>query len=171
MLAFNSFSSDRSWCEHDNRHAGDGNRRVAAVSPPSRSPGCNYQTLINRMLPLVRKPMYHSFGMRSCWCISVIISVLFLSVDGAADSVIKGHAHAAGSAHQFDNGAGATPDNTSDTEANGDHCERCCHGHTAGITAQVAAIMTAFATGDNEPGRSPHVRNFAQAPPSPPPNA
>jgi len=33
--------------------------------------------------------------MRSFWCITVMISVLFMSVDGAADSVIKGHAHGA----------------------------------------------------------------------------
>ena len=109
--------------------------------------------------------------MRSFWCISVMISVLFMSVEGAADIVIKGHSHADGPVHQLDGSESTKPDPNSDTEGNSDHCERCCHGHTASITAQVAAIKTPFATGDHQLGRSPHVRNFAQAPPTPPPNA
>lgn len=108
--------------------------------------------------------------MRSFWSIAVMISVLFMSVDGAADTAINGHAHGDGAYHQ-DNDHPAHPDQTSDTEGAGDHCERCCHGHTAGITSQVAAIKTPFVAGSHEPSRSPRVRNVAKAPPTPPPTA
>ena len=97
-----------------------------------------------------------------------MISVLFLSVDGAADSVIAGHAHGSGAIHATDN---PEPNSAPDSELDGDHCERCCHGHTPGISATTASEKTPFAIADHRAGRSAYVRNFAQAPPTPPPNA
>jgi hypothetical protein len=106
--------------------------------------------------------------MRSFWCITVMISVLFMSVDGAADSVIKGHAHGDGATHVADNIESNPP---GDTEPDSDHCERCCHGHSASISVTVAEVTAPFVTADQHTGRSGYVRNFAQAPPTPPPNA
>ena len=103
--------------------------------------------------------------MRSFWCILVILSVFYMSVDAAADSVSKGHAHGGEAAHLLDDSL----DEKSDAES--DHCERCCHGHTASITAPVASATSPFTSSDHIAGRSVHVRNFAQAPPTPPPNA
>ena len=109
--------------------------------------------------------------MRSFWCISVMISVLFMSVDGAADSVTRGHAHGDAAKHSAALLEPAEADHTSDTDPDTDHCERCCHGHSAGISATVASATTPFMRSDHGAGRSAFVRNFAQAPPTPPPNA
>ena len=56
--------------------------------------------------------------MRSFWCILVILSVFYMSVDAAADSVSKGHAHGGEAAHLLDDSL----DEKSDAE--NDHCER-----------------------------------------------
>ena len=106
--------------------------------------------------------------MKSFWCILVMVSVLMMSVDGAADSVTKGHAHGGDAAHVLDGGDAKT---TSSSEADGDHCERCCHGHTASVTASVTAATTPYSKSQHALGRSANLRSFAQAPPTPPPNA
>jgi hypothetical protein len=96
-----------------------------------------------------------------------MISVLFMSVDGAADTVINGHAHADSGALQVDDGTSASL--TTDTDD--DHCERCCHGHSASITAQMTVTKAQFVVCSHPLSRSVLLRNFAQAPPTPPPNA
>ena len=106
--------------------------------------------------------------MKFFWCISVMISVLFMSVDGAADSVTEGHAHGDGAIHVTDNLASDPP---SDTDPDSDHCEQCCHGHSASMSATLASVTTPFVTADQRTSRSAYVRNFAQAPPTPPSNA
>lgn len=106
--------------------------------------------------------------MKFFWCISVMISVLFMSVDGAADSVTEGHAHGDGAIHVADNLESNPP---IDTEPDDDHCERCCHGHSTSISVTVAEVTAPFVAVDQRTGRSGYVRNFAQAPPTPPPNA
>ncbi len=108
--------------------------------------------------------------MRSFWCILVMISVLVMSVDGAADSVTKGHAHGGDAAHLLD-GSDDHQTSSSEAEADVDHCERCCHGHTASVTATVAAAITPYSKSEHARSRFVYVRNFAQAPPTPPPNA
>ena len=106
--------------------------------------------------------------MRSFWCILVMVSMLVMSVDGAADSVTTGHAHGGDAAHSLHD---SDTNTTSSSEADGDHCERCCHGHTASVTASVAAAITSYSKSEHARSRFVHVRNFAQAPPTPPPNA
>lgn len=94
-----------------------------------------------------------------------------MSVDGAADIGIEGHPHGDGVVHELDSGQLNSQDQTADSDRDSDHCERCCHGHTASITSQVASVTQSSLDGDLHIQRSPHVRNFAQAPPTPPPNA
>ena len=101
--------------------------------------------------------------MRSFWCILVILSVFYMSVDAAADSVSKGHAHGGEAAHLLDDSL----DEKSDAE--NDHCERCCHGHTASLTMDLASALDPLATSDHGLVGYVHVRNFGQAPPTPPP--
>lgn len=104
--------------------------------------------------------------MKSFWCSFVILSVLFLSVDGAADTVTKGHAHGDGAAYQLSEDP---PD--SGTEEFSDHCERCCHGHSTNMTLQAGSEATSLIERDHIARYVAHVRNFLQAPPTPPPNA
>ncbi len=107
--------------------------------------------------------------MKNYWCIAIMISMLFMSVDGAADLVNQGHPHGDSAVHQVSNLDATEKAQTADSE--GDHCERCCHGHTASMTTQIVSMNTAPMNSDSRIARSPHVRNFAQAPPTPPPTA
>jgi len=109
--------------------------------------------------------------MNSFWCSLVILSVLFMSADGAADIAIKGHPHGDGAAYQLDDSDSTASDSLSQTDSHGDHCEHCCHGHSASMAAQLASITTPLIGCDHLARRAPHVSNFAQAPPTPPPNA
>ena len=115
--------------------------------------------------------MYHSRAMRSFWCIFVMISVLFMSVDGAADVATTGHPHGGDPEHFIDEHTITSLDATSESELDIDHCDHCCHGHTPSITGQVTTALPTLILSDQRIGIAPHVRNFAQAPPTPPPNA
>lgn len=111
--------------------------------------------------------------MRSFWCILVMVSVLSVSLEGAADIVVDGYPHGDETSHQeeFGHSLVAHDGEQSDTELDGEHCDHCCHGHSAGVTNSIASLATPFVAADQKAGRSAHVRKFAQAPPTPPPNA
>ncbi len=108
--------------------------------------------------------------MKSFWCHVIVLSMLFLSVEGAIDRAASGHAH------QNDNAAHLSQTDIADIDApweasDGEHCERCCHGHVPGglgfrVVASVSPITTVHLT-----DYSPEVHSLAQAPPTPPPNA
>lgn len=112
--------------------------------------------------------------MKSFWCIFVMISVLFTSVEGAADVLVDGLPHAgdvASHESEFGHSLEAHEDETSSGELDDEHCKHCCHGHTAGATGQFKSVTTSFVASEHIVGRSAIVLNFAQAPPTPPPNA
>jgi len=109
--------------------------------------------------------------MRSFWCLFIVISVLFMSVDGAADIASTGHPHGGDPAHLIDDHSVVSQDTTSESEFDIDHCEHCCHGHTSSIVAYVTVVTPTLIGNDQQPCCAPHVGNFAQAPPTPPPNA
>ncbi|NOX52566.1 MAG: hypothetical protein GXP16_18840 [Gammaproteobacteria bacterium] len=89
-----------------------------------------------------------------------------MSVDGAADMVTKGHSHGdSGAAHQVNEGSLDVS-----LDAPGDHCERCCHANSVNMTVQAALIEMPLVGCDHLARSVAHVRNFAQAPPNPPPN-
>ena len=91
-----------------------------------------------------------------------MISVLFVSLEATADVVTDGVPHGDDVAHQSEFG---------DTELDGDHCQHCCHGHSSTITSQPAAFIAAMIAGARRVDNLVDVRNFGQAPPTPPPNA
>jgi hypothetical protein len=109
--------------------------------------------------------------MKSFWCIFVMISVLFMSVDGAADLASSGHPHGGDSGHFIDEGTAVSKDTTAKSDPDIDHCEHCCHGHTSSITVSVTILMPTVVANDQRSCRAPHVGGLAQAPPTPPPNA
>jgi len=115
--------------------------------------------------------MYHGRAMKSCWCLLVMISVLFMSVDGAADVATSGHPHGGDPGHLIDEHSVVSPNANSESEIDIDHCEHCCHGHTSSITGRVTIVVPMLIASDQRVGRTPHVYNIAQAPPTPPPNA
>ncbi len=102
-----------------------------------------------------------------------MISVLFMSLEGAADVVMDGVPHGDDVSHQSEFGHpledhdGSVPD----TELDGDHCQHCCHGHSSSITSQLFSFVPPMNAGDRRVDTQSDVRNFGQAPPTPPPNA
>jgi len=111
--------------------------------------------------------------MKSFWSIVVILSVLFASLEGAADVAIDGIPHGDEVTHEqeFGHSLDRHGGEQSDTELDGDHCDHCCHGHTSSLVAAIAAFSTTTFLSGQPIGRSANILNFAQAPPTPPPNA
>jgi len=99
----------------------------------------------------------------------VMLSVLFMSLDGAADITITGHPHGDDPAHQIDTLKSSSAETPADSDLNLDHCDHCCHGHGANIITQVTSITSVSNAGDQLDGCSRLVDNLAQAPPTPPP--
>ncbi len=111
--------------------------------------------------------------MRSFICYFVIFSVLFVGLESAADVVMDGYPHGDDTSHQeeFGHQLDAHEVGTPDRELDGDHCDHCCHGHSTSIAAQISSIAQPCVADEHFTGRSDHIRNLAQAPPTPPPNA
>lgn len=88
------------------------------------------------------------------------------------DTAFNGVPHGGEVAHQdeFGHSLDAHDGTSSDTELDGEHCDHCCHAHSASITgASFAAALPMI--GDSHIARSASLlRNLAQAPPTPPPN-
>ncbi len=94
--------------------------------------------------------------------------MLFLSVDGIADSVSGGHPHGDGVVH----GVAADPASSSSDSTPESHCEHCCHGHSASIASPSHARMAALRSlVDHGASGWCSIRNIGQAPPTPPPTA
>ena len=108
-------------------------------------------------------------SMRSFWCIATIISVLFMSADGAADLGIQGHPHGDGAAQHVSDPDAQEPDESTKPTAKDDHCERCCHGHSSTILTPTVSFSIAASGSESRTAGSPHIHNFASAPPTPPP--
>lgn len=106
-------------------------------------------------------------------CQLVLISVLFLSLDSAADRVSDGHPHGG-----MDDVNGTlllclspTVDDEEHRDIDENHCEHCCHGHASSIATDARKNAVLNPT-------SPASRRLTQlnardgtAPPTPPPNA
>lgn len=112
--------------------------------------------------------------MKSFWCILVSISVLLTSVESAADLLVDDLPHAddvVSHESEFGHSLDAHEDKASSGELDDEHCTHCCHGHSTGVTGQFTSLTTSFVARELAIGRSAYVHNFAQAPPTPPPNA
>lgn len=107
--------------------------------------------------------------MRFFVCTAMIVSMLFLSLDGAMDIVSQGHPH--GDAAELVDADSITTKLPGSDTGSENHCEHCCHGHFAGIVVQLASMALHPAPGTL---RSPPILfdlGHARAPPTPPPNA
>ena len=102
-----------------------------------------------------------------------MFSVLFMSLDGAADIPSVGHPHGDEEVYQRDSQPTTTTAVVTDSTAdqNAEHCEHCCHGHVVSIAEQEASVTPPLTLPDRKVVPDLHVRNLAQAPPTPPPNA
>jgi len=105
--------------------------------------------------------------MRSLICHLMLISLLFVSIEGAADMSKTGHAHSDHSSEQAELDALDKPVPDQDE----DHCDRCCHGHTSGISCNLSGAPLSALDDTHRRGLQPFIKNYAQAPPTPPPNA
>ena len=106
--------------------------------------------------------------MRFFVCITIILSILFLSLDGAIDIASQGHPHE-DAAELVDAGSVAAKIPGGDTDTEPDHCEHCCHGHVANIVVQLPSMpFYATATGFSAP--IAFSLRHSKAPPTPPPN-
>ena len=103
----------------------------------------------------------------------VIFSVLFLSLEGATDVAIDGVPHGDEGAHlsEFGHPLEEHDGSVPDSQLDGDHCEHCCHGHSSTIVSQLASINAPLIASGHRAEKKDRVRNFTQAPPTPPPNA
>lgn len=108
--------------------------------------------------------------MKSFWCLVIVLSMLFLSVEGALDRAANGHAHQSDDASHLAQTDVADLDSSWDA-SDEDHCERCCHGHVPGGLAFNATTGIPPLVSDHQITNSPEVQSLAQAPPTPPPNA
>jgi len=90
-----------------------------------------------------------------------MISMLFMSVDGAADIAFTGHPHGGEPTHLIDKHAVASMDFSLGVELDIDHCEHCCHGHTFSISVQMNFALPMLVTSDQRIVATPCVRNFA----------
>jgi hypothetical protein len=107
--------------------------------------------------------------MRFFVCLTIILSMLFLSLEGAIDIASQGHPHE-DAADLADADAAAARLAGGDNEPEPEYCEHCCHGHLANIVIQLPS-MPFYATAD---GFSPPITfsfRHSKAPPTPPPNA
>lgn len=97
----------------------------------------------------------------------LMATMLFVSVEGVAESVDEMSFHQTHHAHA-DDGERWFPDSDSD-DHDGDSCEHFCHAHVVGLTAQFRlAAVSKFA--DFLPTRSARATTRSTAPPTPPPN-
>lgn len=104
-------------------------------------------------------------------CQILVLSMLVLGFESSADMANDGHPIDPEGSHHSEVMHDSPADPDGDPEPDNENCEHCCHGHCAGIGTRAAANSIAFAASGHAPGRAPHYQNFAQAPPTPPPNA
>ncbi len=100
----------------------------------------------------------------------LIISVLFMSTEGAWDMTTESHPHGDQYAHQADADDQASADSEPLSDGDGDHCGSLCHGHLTSITVELASFD--LVQPDGYYALNPKlISNGSQAPPTPPPNA
>ena len=120
----------------------------------------------------IQESSYTYQMMRRLLCQIVMFSVLFMSLDGAADIPSVGHPHGDDPTYQLDSQrftAAVVTNSTADQNA--EHCEHCCHGHVVSIAEQEASVTPPATLPERKAAPAIHFRNLTQAPPTPPPTA
>ena len=105
--------------------------------------------------------------MRILICQVLMLSLLSMNVEGAMDIASDLHSNGEELTHLIDT---SSADSGGDADRENNHCEHCCHAHVVSITSQLLATTTYHDVVDYQAGNAPVVINFAQAPPTPPPN-
>ncbi len=99
----------------------------------------------------------------------VVVSLLFVSIEGVAESVDDASFHQTHHVHADGPGNQWFPD-SDDSDHEGAACEHFCHAHVVAVTAQVSLPnMPKFRQFVPAPSACSVTR--ATAPPTPPPNA
>ncbi len=108
--------------------------------------------------------------MRSLICHLLVLSVLYMSAEGAFDMTKEPHAHGDSTGHQLisDNPLPAQPDPLSDETDK--QCGHLCHGHNSSIVSDSNPHLMAVSSRYN-PFVLFSIATLLQAPPTPPPNA
>lgn len=88
-----------------------------------------------------------------------------MGLESTVDSVDGEHPHGGDYAQVLDSNDSVSQD----AEGYDDHCQHCYHGHASSISGYLPVISCDVA-GQRFSCYKPHVLNFAQAPPTPPPN-
>lgn len=104
----------------------------------------------------------------------LLISLLLTSIDGAIDIAKVGHPHDDAATRQADvsDAFAGTVDTSKDDDGTRttDHCEHCCHGHISVVMPNATPSHSGCGSVDQGPYTDAAILNFAQAPPTPPPN-
>jgi len=99
----------------------------------------------------------------------LIATMLFVSMEGVAESVDEMSFHQTHHAHADDGGEQWFPDADGD-DHDGDSCDHFCHAHAVALTAQFElGAVPLF--GDFIPLRLIRTATCSTAPPTPPPNS
>jgi hypothetical protein len=109
--------------------------------------------------------------MRTFICQFVMLSVLFMSAEGAMDVATDGLPHSDDLMQQIDAAQSSSNDTSSDSNLEGVQCLHYYHGHVVGIAPNFHAPTTHIGATERQHGEIPSGLNYAQAPPTPPPNA
>jgi hypothetical protein len=108
--------------------------------------------------------------MRTFICRFVMLSVLFMNAEAAVAVASDSHPYDDDLMHQIDATKSSSNDTSSNLDLENAHCVHCYHGHVVGITPHFLAVTAHLSATENQRGETPHVLNYAQAPPTPPPN-
>lgn len=99
----------------------------------------------------------------------LMAAMLFVSMEGVAESVDDASFHQSHHAHADDSDGQWYPDSDG-SDHDGEACEHFCHAHVVALTMQVSLPgMQKFR--QFVPASSPQSVTRATAPPTPPPNA
>ena len=110
--------------------------------------------------------------MRSLICKLAILSILLVSVEGAADVVVDGvpHGDPAGHLQEFGHSLEAHTDESSNALSDGEHCEHCCHGHSSSIAQSELMTTAAESHGTTQTLYVDQLWFLFLSPPTPPPD-
>ena len=98
----------------------------------------------------------------------LIATMLFVSLEGVAESVGETSFHQSHHIHADDADALWFP-NTESDDHEGDSYEHFCHAHVVGLTSHISLpVMPKFR--HNPPAFYTHARTRGDSPPTPPPN-
>ena len=98
----------------------------------------------------------------------IIVSILFVSIEGVGERVDDMDFHKTHHAHTGDASGNWFPDNDGDDHS-GSSCEHFCHFHTVGMVSQLSFMAIDGRSSFEEKSPLHRIARIAE-PPTPPPN-